>query len=306
MDLAQIADPIEQWEAMTDVAKRADDQSWDSIWLFDHFHTVPEPTDNTTFECWSATAALARDTSRVNIGQMVGCNGYRNPSLYAKIASTVDVASHGRLYAGIGAGWYEHEWKAYGYEWTDIPPRMAAFREATEIIYKMWTEDKPVYNGKYYSIDAPINEPKGVRKPHPSFWIGGGGPKVTLKLVAQYGDAANIGGGNPEVIREKAAILRGHCEKVGRDYDEIIKSTSFNVFPIDKGDDPQRATEKALGPMDREKFDKDNLIGTEDEIANKVEASLEAGADYIIFYVPGVAYDLDLVDRVEQVAKRFA
>jgi F420-dependent oxidoreductase-like protein len=306
MDLAQIADPIEQWEAMTSVAKRADDQSWDSIWLFDHFHTVPEPTDNTTFECWSATAALARDTQRVNIGQMVGCNGYRNPALYAKIASTVDVASHGRLYAGIGAGWYEHEWKAYGYEWTDIPPRMAAFREATEIIYKMWTEDKPVYNGKYYSIDAPINEPKGVRKPHPSFWIGGGGPKVTLKLVAEYGDAANIGGGNPEVIREKAAILRDHCQKVGRDYDEIIKSTSFNVFPIDKGDDPQRATEKALGPMNREKFDRDNTIATEDEIADKVEAALEAGADYVIFYVPGVAYDLDLVDRVEQIAKRFA
>jgi alkanesulfonate monooxygenase SsuD/methylene tetrahydromethanopterin reductase-like flavin-dependent oxidoreductase (luciferase family) len=187
-----------------------------------------------------------------------------------------------------------------------VPERMAAFREATEIIHKMWTEDKPVYNGKYYSINAPINEPKGVRKPHPSFWIGGGGPKVTLKLVAQYGDAANIGGGNPEVIKEKAAILRGHCEKVGRDYDEIIKSTNFNVFPIDKGDDPQRATEKALGPMNRERFDRDNFIATEDEIANKVEAALEAGADYVIFYVPGVAYDLDLVDRVEQVVKRFA
>ncbi|HWD81729.1 MAG TPA: LLM class F420-dependent oxidoreductase [Kribbella sp.] len=306
MDLAGIADPIEQWEAMTDVAKRADEQSWDSIWLFDHFHTVPEPSDNTTFECWSATAALARDTKRVNIGQMVGCNGYRNPSLYAKIASTVDVASHGRLYAGIGAGWYEHEWKAYGYEWTDVPQRMAAFREATEIIYQMWTEDKPVYNGKYYSIDAPINEPKGVRKPHPSFWIGGGGPKVTLKLVAQYADAANIGGGNPEVIREKCEILRQHCQKIGRDYDEIIKSTGLNVFPIDKGDDPQKATAKALGPMNREKFDNDNFVATEDEIADKVDAALEAGADYVIFYVPGVAYDLDLLERVENVAKRFA
>ena len=306
MDLAGIADPIEQWEAMTDVAKRADEQSWDSIWLFDHFHTVPEPTQNTTFECWTITSTLVRDTQRINVGQMVGCNGYRNPSLYAKIASTVDVASHGRLYAGIGAGWYEHEWKAYGYEWTDIPQRMAAFREATEIIYKMWTEDKPVYNGKYYSIDAPINEPKGVRKPHPSFWIGGGGPKVTLKLVAQYADAANIGGGNPQLFKEKADILRGHCEKLGRNYDDIIKSTNFNVFPIDKGDDPQKATAKALGPMNRDKFDRDNFIATEDEIADKVEAVLEAGADYVIFYVPGVAYDLDLLERVENVAKRFA
>ncbi|WP_344221056.1 LLM class F420-dependent oxidoreductase [Kribbella sancticallisti] len=306
MDLAGFDDPIEQWEAMTAVAKKADEGSWDSIWLFDHFHTVPEPSTESTFECWTATAALARDTKRVNIGQMVGCNGYRNPSLYAKIASSVDVASHGRLYAGIGAGWYEHEWKAYGYEWPELKDRMGAFREATEIIYKMWTEDEPVFKGKYYSIDKPINEPKGVRKPHPSLWIGGGGPNVTLKLVAKYGDAANIGGGNPEVIKEKVAILKGHCETLGRDYDSIIKSTGINAFPIDKGDDPKKATEKALGPMNWDKFANDNLIGTEDEIADKVEAALEAGADYVIFYVPGVAYDLDLVTRVEQVAKRFA
>jgi F420-dependent oxidoreductase-like protein len=306
MDLAGISDPVDQWEAMTAVAQKADQGSWDSIWLFDHFHTVPEPSTESTFECWTATAALARDTERVNIGQMVGCNGYRNPALYAKIASTVDVASHGRLYAGLGAGWYEHEWKAYGYEWPELKDRMGAFREATEIIYKMWTEDEPVFNGKYYSIDKPINEPKGVRKPHPSLWIGGGGPNVTLKLVAQYANAANIGGGNPDVIREKAAILKGHCEKLGRDYDQIIKSTGINAFPIDKGADPRTATAQALGPMNWEKFSHDNLIGTEDEIANKVEAALEAGADYVIFYVPGVAYDLDLVDRIEQVAKRFA
>ncbi|MFT4040919.1 MAG: LLM class flavin-dependent oxidoreductase, partial [Thermomicrobiales bacterium] len=116
MDLVDIADPVAQFEAMTAVAKAADaDPAWESIWVYDHFHTVPEPTLETTFECWTITATLARDTQRVRIGQMVGCNGYRNPALYAKIASTVDVASHGRLDAGIGAGWYEHEWRAYGY-----------------------------------------------------------------------------------------------------------------------------------------------------------------------------------------------
>src|ERR1700712_466176 len=123
MDLVGIGDPVQQWEAMTAVAKAADAGSWDSIWLYDHFHTVPEPSSESTFECWSATAALARDTHRVNIGQMVGCNGYRNPALYAKISSTVDVASHGRLYAGIGAGWYQEEWKAYGYEWPATRPQ---------------------------------------------------------------------------------------------------------------------------------------------------------------------------------------
>ncbi len=305
MDLVGIGDPIEQWEAMTAVAKAADEGSWDSIWLYDHFHTVPEPTAETTFECWTATAALARDTRRVNIGQMVGCNGYRNPALYAKISSTVDVASHGRLYAGIGAGWYEHEWKAYGYEWPELKDRMGAFREAVQIVHGMWTQDEFQFSGKYYSVDKPINEPKGVRRPHPSLWIGGGGEKVTLKLVAQYGDAANVGGGDPATIREKLAILKGHCDTVGRDYDEIIKSTNFNVFPLEAGEDPKAATEKARGGVDWDQFAANTLIGTDDQIASRVEAALEAGANYIIFYVPGVAHDLDLVARAEAITRRF-
>ena len=306
MDLVGIGDPYEQWEAMTAVAKAADAGSWDSIWLYDHFHTVPEPSAETTFECWTTTAALARDTSRVNIGQMVGCNGYRNPALYAKVASTVDVASKGRLYAGLGAGWYEHEWKAYGYEWPELKDRMGAFREAVQIVSRMWTEDDVVFEGKYHSVNRPINSPKGIRKPHPSLWLGGGGEKVTLKLVAQYANASNFGGGDPAVIREKAAILRGHCETVGRDYDEIIKSTSLNIFPLDAGSDAEKATERARGGIDFEHFKRQTVIGTDDEIAAKVEAALEAGANYIIFYVGGVAHDLDLVARAEGIARRFA
>ncbi|MDR7273861.1 LLM class F420-dependent oxidoreductase [Catenuloplanes atrovinosus] len=265
MDLTEIADPIEQYEAMTAVAKAADAGPWDSIWVYDHFHTTPEPTMNTVFECWTITSTLARDTSRVNIGQMVGCNGYRHPALYAKIASTVDVASHGRLYAGIGAGWYEHEWRAYGYEWPELRDRMGAFREAVEIVTKMWTEDSPVFNGRYYSIDKPINEPKGVRRPHPSFWIGGGGENVTLKLVAKYANGANFGNGDPEVIREKLEILRRHCETVGRDYDDIVKSTSVNV----------------------------EVDWSKERLQAKIDSVLEAGADYPILYFPRVAYNHD-------------
>jgi F420-dependent oxidoreductase-like protein len=306
MDLVHIADPIEQWEAMTAVAKAADAGSWDSIWLFDHFHTVPEPTPETTFECWTTSAALARDTRRVNIGQMVGCNGYRNPALYAKMASTVDVASHGRLYAGIGAGWYEHEWRAYGYEWPELKDRMGAFREAVQIIDGMWTQDAFQFKGKYYSVDRPYNEPKGVRKPHPSLWIGGGGEQVTLKLVAQYGDAANIGMGRPEVIREKLDILRRHCDAVGRNYDEIIKSTNMTVFPLDDGADPEQATERARGGVDWASFSQNAaMIGSDNQIADKISAAIEAGADYVILYVPGVAYDLDLVSRVDAITQQF-
>ncbi|MEU8243101.1 LLM class F420-dependent oxidoreductase [Actinoplanes missouriensis] len=278
-DLDEIADPVEQYEAMTQVAKLADAGPWDSIWVYDHFHTFPEPTMNTTFEAWTVSATLARDTSRVNIGQMVGCNGYRHPALYAKMASTVDVASRGRLYAGLGAGWYEHEWKAYGYEWSEVPERMAAFREAVQIVHKMWTEDRPVFTGKHYHIDQPINEPKGVRKPHPSFWLGGGGEKVTLKLVAQYADGCNLGNGDPEVIAQKLAVLRRHCDNLGRDYDRINKSTSLNL----------------------------TLNDTTADIKRKVEQIAEAGADYVIVYFPRVAYDHEpLLRFAEEVVPQFS
>jgi F420-dependent oxidoreductase-like protein len=279
MDLVEIADPVEQYEAMTAVAKVADAGPWDSIWVYDHFHTVPEPTMNTTFEAWTVSSTLARDTSRVNIGQMVGCNGYRHPALYAKIASTVDVASHGRLYAGLGAGWHEHEWKAYGYEWSEVPERMAAFREAVEIVHRMWTEERPVFTGKHYRIDQPINEPKGVRKPHPSFWLGGGGEKVTLKLVAKYADGANFGNGDPEIVRQKAAVLRAHCDRLERDYDRIRKSTSYHL-------DPSHSSAQHIA---------------------KVEQLAEAGADYVIVYIPRVAYDHEpLLRFAEEVVPQFA
>src|ERR671927_819098 len=140
MDLAEIEDPIEQYETMTRVARVADEGGWDSIWVFDHFHTVPTPELETCFEAWTITAGLARDTEHINIGQMVTCNGYRNPALLAKMASTVDVMSHGRLYFGLGAGWYEHEYEAYGYPYPDTPERLRMLREALQVILAMWTQ----------------------------------------------------------------------------------------------------------------------------------------------------------------------
>ncbi len=304
MDLNAIDDPIEQFETMTGVAKEVDEKtSFDSIWVYDHFHTVPEPTMNTTFECWTITATLARDTKRVNVGQMVSCNGYRNPALFAKIASTVDVASHGRLYAGLGAGWYEHEWRAYGYGFPEVPERMGMFREAVQIVHKMWTEDKPTFSGKRYSIDAPINEPKNSGKGKVPLWIGGGGEKVTLKLVAQYADACNVGGGNPETIRHKLDVLRQHCENVGRDYNEITKSTTYEVYPIAPGADPVQATAKdreARGGMSYEAFAEKWRVGTPEQLAEQIQAGVDAGANYIINYIPGIAYDSDLIHRYNE------
>ena len=299
MDLVEIADPVEQYEAMTRVAKVADGiAAFDSIWLYDHFHTVPTPEIATTFEAWTSTAALTRDTQRVKVGQMVTCNAYRNPALLAKMASTVDVMSHGRLYCGLGAGWYEHEWRAYGYGFPETRDRMRAFREGVEIVVKMWTEEKPTFEGEHYTIHAPINEPKGVRKPHPSLWIGGGGEQVTLKLVAKYADAANIGG-DPETVKHKLEVLRGHCQTVGRNYDDIIRSSNVNVYPVAAGADPRKATEpmqRAL-KMSYEDLAKQAIIGTPEQIAEQIQARVDVGVNYVIAYIPRVAYDHEPMQR---------
>ena len=143
---------------------------------------------------------------------------------------TVDVASHRRLYAGIGAGWYEQEWKAYGYEWTDTPTRMRRFREAVQIIHQMWTEDYPAFHGQHYTIDRPINEPKECRPGHTiPFWIGGGGEQVTLKLVAQYGDACNFAAGqrdDPAQAGRAARPLREGRPELRRDHQVRARSGS--------------------------------------------------------------------------------
>jgi len=308
MDLAEISDPVEQYEAMTRVAKMADaTPAVDSIWVYDHFHTVPTPELQTVFEAWTITAALSRDTQRVNIGQMVTCNGYRNPALLAKMASTVDVMSHGRLYFGLGAGWYEHEWRAYGYGFPETRERMRAFREASDIIVKMWTENYPEYQGQHYTIDKPINEPKGVRKPYPSFWIGGGGEQVTLKLVAKYANACNVGG-DPDTLRHKFAVLKGHCETLDRDYDAITRSVNLNIYPVAPGVDPEKATEKlqkALG-MSYEQLKQAAIIGDPDEITRQMEARVAAGVNYFIFYIGRIAYEQEPFQILtEQVLPRF-
>src|SRR5881398_3542280 len=152
MELASIKDPVEAYEAMTRVAQTADEVGFESAWLVDHFHTIPQPSQEITFECWTTTAAVARDTKRIRIGQAVTSYGFRNPALLAKMASTVDVLSHGRLNFGIGAGWYEHEYLAYGYPYPEARERLRQLREAIQIMLAMWTQDEATFAGEYYQV----------------------------------------------------------------------------------------------------------------------------------------------------------
>jgi F420-dependent oxidoreductase-like protein len=303
MDLVDIPDPVEKYEAMTRVAQEAERLGFDSIWVYDHFHTIPKPTLETTFECWTITAGLARDTKTIRIGQMVTCNGYRKPALLAKIASTVDVMSHGRLDFGIGAGWYEHEYNAYGYPYPDGPERLRMLREAIQIIKAMWTEDYATFEGQRYQVRGAINEPKGVQKPHPPIWIGGSGERVTLKLVAQYGDACNISGINPDNYRHKFGVLREHCETVGRDYNSIIKSANMqNIFLLapDEVRDADHLTEPYRYGQPLAEWRKTNFVGTAPELLELCQRIMDTGAEYLLFYVMEAAK----LDRIRLLAQK--
>src|SRR6266481_1178914 len=261
LDLVGIPDPIEAYEAMTRVALEAESLGFHSIWLYDHFHTVPTPAQEITFECWTSTAALARDTRRVRLGQMVTCNSYRNPALLAKMASTVDALSHGRLDFGIGAGWYEEEYVSYGYPFPGPHERLERLREAVEIILAMWTQEEANFEGTYYQVRGAINQPKGVQKPHIPLLIGGGGEKVTLRLVAQYGDACNFGG-DIATIKHKFAVLKQHCDELGRDYNSIRRTTLIDDCAIAE---TEEAAIAKLTPAQRnnlENLRQTQMIGT--------------------------------------------
>ena len=172
MELAGISGAAAQWKKAVEIAVLAEELGFDSVWVYDHFHNVPKPAQEAVFECWTTIAAISQRTSRIRLGQMVGCNSYRNPGLLAKITSTVDVISDGRLDWGIGAGWYESEYKGYGYEFAKPSDRIGMLRETVEIVKSMWTNAETNYDGKYYKMSRANCDPKPLQQPTPPVWIG--------------------------------------------------------------------------------------------------------------------------------------
>lgn len=221
-----INDPVEAFEAMIRFTQTAEECGYETVWLGDHFMPLAKDVQGAAdwFECWTSLAALARETTRIRLGQAMTCNGYRNPALLAKMASTVDVLSHGRLILGLGSGDAEGEFHAYGYECPSARVRLLQLGEAVQLILAMWTQDETIFEGEYYQVHGAINQPKGVQRPHIPLLIGGSGEKVTLKLVAQYADACDIID-NLANISHKFAVLKAHCEAVGREYESIHRMT---------------------------------------------------------------------------------
>ena len=276
MELIGIDGAAAKWAKAVEIAELAEHLGYDSIWVYDHFHNVPRPAHEAVFECWTTIAAISQRTSRIRLGQMVGCNSYRNPALLAKITSTVDVISGGRLDWGIGAGWYENEYRAYGYDFPKPKDRIGMLRESVEIVKSMWTEAETTYKGEYYEVIRANCDPKPLQDPHPPIWIGGGGEQLTLRVVAKLADCSNFGGTPTEWAR-KREILKGHCASVGRDEDTIRKTWSPELFVREDEAELRRGLELSIWGGDFEEWRAGNLVGTPEQVAEKVQQYVDLG-----------------------------
>jgi F420-dependent oxidoreductase-like protein len=293
--------PIDQhWPTMLAVARDIESLAYDSLWVYDHFHTVPEPTQEVTYEAWTMMAALAATTDSVRLGQMCTCNTYRSPSYLAKVAASIDVISNGRLEMGIGAGWYEHEHDGYGYEFKSPAGRLGMLREGVEIMKAMWTEDVVDYEGKYYTLKGAICQPKGAQEPHIPFWIAGGGEQITLNIAARYAQYTNFSGGDLEMFEAKSDILRGHCKEVGTDFDAITRSVNFDILcaasesELDEKKKWYRShMEKYVSERGADRFAPmyERSSGTPEQIVERMKALEDAGMGYAIVNFADVAYD---------------
>jgi F420-dependent oxidoreductase-like protein len=276
MELSSIADPQEKWGKAVEVAVLAEELGYDSLWWYDHFHNVPVPAHEAVFECWTTVAAISQRTSRIALGQMVGCNSYRNPALLAKMTSTIDILSGGRLFWGIGAGWYEHEYKGYGYEFPSPKVRIGMLRETIEIVRAMWTQPDVSYDGEHYRLEGAQCDPKPLQQPHPPILIGGGGEQLTLRVVARHATHSNFGG-KPHEWAHKAEVLQGHCAAVGRDYGEITKTWSPEVFIRETEAEVAAAGSRSFWGESVDSWTEGNLVGTPEQVAEKLQTYVDLG-----------------------------
>jgi len=262
--------------------QEAEKLGYDSVWLCDHVFPVATDRKAQMLEAWTTLAALAAQTTQIRVGTLVLCAGFRPPALVAKMAATLDVITNGRLEFGIGAGWFEPEYVAYGYDFPRAAERIGRMDEAVEVCKRMWTDDSPTFQGKYFRIDGAFCEPKPVQKPHPPIWVGGGGEQLTLKAVAKHADKWSCLSLTPAEVVHKIEVLNRHCSKIGRDPDEIEK-TWYGTVMVD--DDEQKIKDTLERRASRrnqsvEEFTKRMIAGTPEQCVAKIESYLAAGITY--------------------------
>lgn len=298
-----------QWAVMRDLAQYADGGAWDSLWVYDHFHTVPMPTDEATHEAWTLMAAFAATTSRIKLGQMCTAMSYRNPAYLAKVAATTDIISGGRVQMGIGGGWYEHEWRAYGYGFPSAGVRLARLDEGVQIMRDAWRDGRVTFEGKHYQVTDAIVAPRPLQQI--PLWIAGGGEKVTLKIAARYAQYTNFSA-DPDEFAHKSQVLAEHCREVGTDYDAIVRSANVNAIVGDSEADfaqrAQRVRERLAGvcgdgaadAMMAMNDNPGNATGTVERVIERMTKLRDLGCEYVICYFPEAAYDRSGIELFER------
>lgn len=310
MDLVDI-EPDRHWAVMRDLATYADHSAWDSLWVYDHFHTVPLPTSEATHEAWSLMAAYAAVTSRIKLGQMCTAMSYRNPVYLAKVAATADIISGGRIQMGIGGGWYEHEWRAYGYGFPSAGVRLGRLDEGVQIMRDAWRDGKVSFDGKHYQVDGAFVSPKPLQDNGIPLWIAGGGEKVTLRIAAQYAQYTNFTS-EPEAFAHKSEVLAQHCQRLGTDFDAIVRSANFNAVVGTSDADvkdrllrvrdrlaryvPEAAANAMLAPGGGP----DSATGTPEQVIERLAELRDLGCEYAICYFPEAAYDRSGIELFER------
>ena len=294
------------WPSLLAAGRRADRLGYDTLWTWDHLYPIVGSSHGPILEPWLVITAWAQATERVRIGLMVGANTFREPALVAKMATTLDHVSGGRAILGIGAAWSEEEHTAFGFPFGSGPPeRLRWLREALPVIRGMLRGEMPTAAGPRYLARAVRNDPPPVQARLPLL-VGGGGEKVTLRLVAQYADACNIGGG-PATVRRKDAILQEHCRAVGRDHREIERTTGVGVVVIrDRRAEAQKVFADAFRANGDAALWQDQPVGTPDEVAAHLAPYLDLGYRHLLAGFPA-PYDEESMTRfVTEVGPRLA
>jgi len=287
-------DPIKQYEFSKHIAEVVDKfTAFDSIYAYDHFLPYYAPNDKKSFfECFTLLSAIATITNRVKVGQVVTCNSYRNPALLAKMLSTLDIISNGRVELGIGAGWHKDEYLQYGYDFPSASTRIKQLDESISIIKSMWTQERANFSGKNSSVKNAICNPKPLQKPYPPVMIGGEGEKYLLKVVAKHANRYNNPCGSVQILKRKISILKEHCAAIGRDYKDIEYSVLLSCLIRETEDEVKgvvnQRQKQVNGVQQVRAAEYTSMIGTPENVMAGLNKYIELGLTHFILDFVGL------------------
>ncbi|HWL66357.1 MAG TPA: LLM class flavin-dependent oxidoreductase [Actinomycetota bacterium] len=316
-DTSLAGQPV-SWEGVSRIARTAERVGFDSLWVSDHFfldwskYGGPDTVQG-TFECWTLTSALAAITDRVRVGSMVACNDFRPPALVAKMVASLDELSGGRVDLGLGAGWYEPEYRAAGIEFHNARTRIARLEEAVEIIGRLLDGEELVFKGDHYTIDGAIVRPLGPRSPRPPIWVGGKGDR-TLGAIARKADGWNFSWMGPfSTYEERAAAADKACEEADRDPRTLRRSVGVYMLAGTSEADVRRRFERlvertppgilrsgggATG-VSWDEFKQDRVAGTVDEVVDRLSRLAELGVEEVVAGLGAIPFQLADEEDVE-------